>query len=53
MRLTTIVLRLPNLPIGALHGEGLVLEKTGQRVLAGLFQRGQVDGRLDQRADRT
>ncbi|MNZ42018.1 hypothetical protein D3C78_595840 [compost metagenome] len=49
---TIIVLRFPDLAIGALDREGLVRQPTGQRVLARLFQGGEVHRRLDQRANR-
>ncbi|MNI24558.1 hypothetical protein D3C73_781820 [compost metagenome] len=52
MRTTIIVLRLPDLAVGALDREGFVRQPTGQRVLARFLQRGQVHSRFDQRADR-
>ncbi len=47
-----VVLRFPDLAIGAFDLEQFVGDPAGQRVLAWSFESRQVDSRLDQRADR-
>ncbi|MNB85580.1 hypothetical protein D3C75_324940 [compost metagenome] len=52
VRTAIVVLRLPDLTIRAFDREGLVRQPTGQCVLARFLQCGQINSRLDQRADR-
>src|SRR3990167_4697505 len=51
MGLAVIVLWAPHLTVLTLDREGLIFKQTGQSVLARPLQRGQVDGRFDQRAN--
>ena len=52
VRAAVIVLWAPDLAVAPFDRKRLILHPAGQGVLARLLQRGQVDSRLDQRADR-
>ncbi|MNN09664.1 hypothetical protein D3C81_1225540 [compost metagenome] len=52
MRAAVVVLRAPDLAVSTFDRERLVLNQAGQGVPGRLLQRGQIDRRLDQRADR-